>query len=69
MPKVKSKENENIDSLLRRFKTQVNRSNNLNHYKEKESYISKSNKDRLAKNKTIRDNKKTNLKNNLKKLY
>lgn len=67
MPKIKRKENESIDSVIRRFKTQVNRSKNLITYKENEFFESRSVKDRKIKKEKIRENKKRILKNKNKK--
>lgn len=58
MPKIKIKENESIDSALRRFKKQVNRSKNLLQYRDKEFFISKSEKKRQFKKEKKRANNK-----------
>jgi ribosomal protein S21 len=58
MPKIKVRENEDIESALRRFKTQTNRAKTLIDVKEKNFYVSKSVKKYLSKREKIRENKR-----------
>jgi len=57
MPHVVLRPNETQDQLLRRFRTQVVRSGNLGAVREKRWFISKSEKRRIEKKNTIRNQK------------